>query len=333
MTRQRFKRRWRRGLGAAVLGVGVALSGAGCSSPPPALGENPAADPATTGGDFSRPFDTVPSSDGTQFFFTAMGSAGMGVYRVPASGGTAVALVSGAPLVSPFGITISADDKLLFVADAAAGYDPNDPAGSDRVGAVFVLPASGGTPTVLAGTEGTRPRAVEVGTDEGSAALFFSGQSASDGRPGVFKLPTGGGALRVVFSGDPLTDPGGIALARDGTVYVANTTSAQDGSAAVYKLKDGSSTLVAGDLRAGYPAGIALSQDDNTLLVSGRDRTLGTDAVYRINLGTGVLTQFSMGIENNTDAGGLHRARSVDVFSWADLTAGAAGTVYRISFK
>jgi sugar lactone lactonase YvrE len=304
-----------------------------CSNNLPALGDTPSADAATQGGDFMRPLDTVPSSDGSQFYFTAMGSQGMGVYQVAAAGGMARALATGTPLVSPLGIAISADDKTLFIADAAAGYDPNNPAGADKVGALFTLAASGGSPAVLAGTEGSRPRAVELGSDAGTDTLFFSGQGASDGRPGVFKIPAAGGAVSAVFSGDPLTDPGGVAVARDGTVYVANTTSAQDGTASIYKLKDGAATLVAGDLRSGYPAGIALSQNGGTLLVSGRDRTLGTDVVYRIALDTNTVTQFAMGIENNTDAGGLHRARSADVFSWADLTAGGTGLVYRISFK
>lgn len=332
MFRQRSKQRWR-GLPAAALGLGVALAGVSCSNNLPALGDTPSADAATQGGDFMRPLDTVPSSDGSQFYFTGMGSQGMGVYQVAAAGGTAKALATGAPLVSPFGIAISADDKTLFVADAAAGYDPNDPAGADKVGAIFTLATSGGTPAVLAGTEGTRPRAVEIGSDASADTLFFSGQGASDGKPGVFKIPAAGGAVSAVFSGDPLTDPGGVAVARDGTIYVANTTSAMDGTASIYKIKDGAATLVAGDLRAGYPAGIALSQNGGTLLVSGRDRTLGTDVVYRIVLDTNTVSQFSMGIENNTDAGGLHRARSADVFSWADLTAGGTGRVYRISFK
>ncbi|MFO0576691.1 MAG: hypothetical protein U1A78_22015 [Polyangia bacterium] len=296
----------------------------------------PSADVATQGGGFMRPLDTVPSSDGSQFYFTAMGSQGMGVYKVASGGGMATALAIGAPLVSPFGITISADDKTLFIADAAAGYDPNDPspaAGADLVGAIFTLATSGGTPAVLAGTAGTRPRAVELGSDAGADTLFFSGQGATDGKPGVFKIPAAGGAASVVFSGDPLTDPGGVAVARDGTVYVANTTSAMDGTASIYRIKDGAATLVAGDLRSGYPAGIALSHNGGTLLVSGRDRTLGTDVVYRIALDTNTVSQFAMGIADNTDAGGLHRARSADVFSWADLTAGGTGLVYRISFK
>ena len=335
MFRHRSRQRGR-GLPAAALGLGLALAGVSCSNSLPALGDTPSADAATQGGDFMRPLDTVPSSDGSQFYFTAMGSQGMGVYQVASAGGMARALATGAPLVSPFGIAISADDKTLFVADAAAGYDPNDPspgAGADKVGAIFTLAASGGTPAVLAGTEGTRPRALELGSDAGADTLFFSGQGASDGKPGVFKIPATGGAVSAVFSGDPLTDPGGVAVARDGTVYVANTTSAQDGTASIYRIKDGAAALVAGDLRSGYPAGIALSQDGRTLLVSGRERTLGTDVVYRIALDTGTVSQFAMGIENNTDAGGLHRARSADVFSWADLTAGGTGLVYRIGFK
>ena len=50
-------------------------------------------------------------------------------------------------------------------------------------------------------------------------------------------------------------------------------------------------------------------------------------------MATGEVSSADAGIADNTDAGGLHRARNADLFSWADLTAGGRGTVYRIEFK
>ena len=69
-------------------------------------------------------------------------------------------------------------------------------------------------------------------------------------------------------------------------------------------------------------------------MVSGQDATLGTSTVYRINVETRELTSINQGLENNPDAGGLHRARNADVFSWCGVTVGTggSGTVFRISF-
>ncbi len=65
---------------------------------------------ATEGGDFTDALDATVSPDGRDIFFTAMGPQGAGVFGVPASGGTAVPVFTGAPFVpltSPDAVTVS----------------------------------------------------------------------------------------------------------------------------------------------------------------------------------------------------------------------------------
>lgn len=336
MTLQRIRQIWMRAVPAAALTLGlgsVALAGSGCSKDPPPLGGEASLTPSTTSGNYRLPLDSVPSSDGSTFYFTAMGQNGMGVFSVPAAGGQATELTSGGPLVSPFGIAISSDDKTLYIADAAAGYDPNDPAGADKIGLVLSLPTGGGVPSPIASTAGYKPRGIEVARMGDSDTIYFSGRSAVDDSPGVFSLGSDGSGLASVLAGGPLADPSGIAVARDGAIYVANALSPQDGTADIFALSGGAASLVVGGLRAGYPTGLAVSQDGKTLLLSGQDRDLGTSVVYRVDVATKTVAQTNVGIENNTDSGGLHRARSADMFSWCGVTAGAGGIVYRVEFK
>jgi sugar lactone lactonase YvrE len=326
-------KRWRRGLPAALLGLGLGLGVASCSNGPPALGASFTPTAATASGDYTLPLDSVPTSDGKTFYFTAMSNNGtdMGVFRVDAAGGAATPVFVGAPFASPFGIAISSDDSTLYIADSAAGHDPNDPAGDSKSGALYTLPVGGGTPTVVAETVGLRPRGVEVSKKDNNDVVYFTG-TGTDGRAAVFKLE---GGLQTVAAGDPLTDPGGVAISRTNQVYVTNTAQGDSGLSSVYQVDSGTPTEIAGGIRVGYPAGISISQDGKTLLVSGQDATLGTATVYRINVDTREVSSVNAGLENNPDAGGLHRARNSDVFSWCGVTVGTGGSglVYRIEFK
>lgn len=339
MTVRRSNQRWRRAIDAAALTLSVGLAAGGCNKDPAALGGSPSLTPATTSGSYQLPLDSVPSSDGSTFYFTAMSTSGsMGVFSVPAAGGAATQLFAGAPLSSPFGIAISSDDKTLFIADSGAGYDPNNPgtgAEPDMMGQVLSMPTAGGTPVALTGTTGFRPKGIEVFRKDNADTIYFSGYNASDGKAGVFSVGPDGGGLTPLTTGGPLTDPGGVTVARDGTVYVVNTTATVGGTAEVFKVAGGSAASVVAGIKVGYPAGLAVSQDGNTLLISGQDRDLNTTVVHRYDLASSTLGQTNMGIENNTDAGGLHRAKGGDTFSWCGVTAGTAGggIVYRVSFN
>jgi len=93
-------------------------------------------------------------------------------------------LDSGGVFASPSGITISGDGKQLFVADPAADDDT-----TDQYGGVFVLPAGGGTPGLLAGTGGLQPRGVVAA----GSTLYFTAGAASASGPGVYSIALAGG--------------------------------------------------------------------------------------------------------------------------------------------
>ncbi len=273
---------------------------------------------------FTSPFDATPSPDGTVIFFTAIGADGTGgVFTSPAVGGGAKRLDSGGIFTSPSSITISGDGQQLFVADPAADDDT-----TDRYGAVFVLPAAGGTPTVLAGTTGLQPRGVVVA----GSTLYFTTGAASAAGPAVYSVAIAGGQATAIVSGAPLVDPGGIAVAQNGDAYVADSIGSTSNLAAVFKVSGGQASLVVGDLGVGYPAGIALVQDESTLLVSGLDPATQTDVVYRIVLGaTPQTSTFNQTISAFGEPAGLHRAARADVYAWADSLANTTGTVYALS--
>jgi hypothetical protein len=281
----------------------------------------------TAAGDGRSAFDATPDLDAAQIYFTAIDAAkGPGVFKVPGDGSnpTPVTVAAGAPFVSPFGIAIGTDGSKLYVTD------PGADAGNDH-GAIFVLSVASGAPTALAGSEDTTPRSLEVVKEGGADVVYFTGSDKADGQRGVFKIAASGGALTVLAKGAPFVDPSGIAVAADGTVYVADTVGSASRVANIIKVdKSGAATVFLADLRVGYPCGVALSFDEKTLLVSALDPAKGTDVLLQIDVATAVSQNpISGGIDTFYESAGLHRAKAKNVFAWADSSAGpASGRVF-----
>lgn len=123
---------------------------------------------------------------------------------------------------------MSSDGRQIFVADRGAW------AGGGMTGQIFVVPAAGGTARLLPGAEGLAARGIEVSGGD----IYFTGSNPQDGAPGVYRIPAMGGAVAGVFEGAPLVEPEGIAVGRDGDVFVADHgESAAAGS--VYRIRDG----------------------------------------------------------------------------------------------
>ncbi|MDB4936801.1 MAG: uncharacterized protein JWP87_3773, partial [Labilithrix sp.] len=288
----------------------------------------------------AMPIDATPSPDGKDVYFIAFSSRldadGIRMERVPAiyktsatPGAPAAKLFEGAPLNSPFGITISDDGQTLFIADSSAdGSSTEEGAlGAERSeGRVFSMNAGGGSPSALAGTEGIAPAGIEAS----GASLFVTGKK--DGQAGLFKTGIGGGAAAPVAVGGPFTDPGGVAVARDGVAYVVDTgssiASGQALASVVKVMPDGKTEILIDGLAVGHPAGIALVNDESAVLVSGLDKESGTDRVFRVSLGDRAVSQLSDKIGEFYESAGLHRARNAEVFAWADSHANGTGTVY-----
>jgi sugar lactone lactonase YvrE len=299
-------------------------AGAGSDKPPPSIGAV-ANDPTA-----QSPVDATPSPDGKDIYFIANGKVAdednigsvqtPGIYKVSAVGGAVTKLAQGAPLVAPFGITISDDGQTLFIADSGA-----DTSEDRSDGKVFTMGVSGGTPSALAGTDGLAPGGVEVAGD----SLYITGRR--DGKAGLFKTGLGGGAIVPVAVGDAFSDPGGVAVTKNGDAYVVDTGSVTHGQSLASVVKvgaDGHTEVVVDGLSVGHPAGIALTRDDALLYVSGFDQGKGTDVVYAVDTVSKLVGLFTDSIGEFSDSAGLHRARNSDVFAWADGHANATGTVY-----
>lgn len=319
---------------ALVLGaVGVvALASAACGEETTSTesGSKPTIEPAANDPGIEMPVDATPSPDGKDIYFIANSKVAdednigfqrqAAIYKVSAAGGAPQKLFQGDPLVAPFGITISNDGQTLFIADSGAVTSEER---SD--GRVYTLPAGGGTPAPLAGTDGLAPGGVEVMGD----SLYITGKR--DGKAGLYKTGIQGGAVNPVAAGEMFTDPSGVAVARNGDAYVVDSGSAMFGQslASVVKVTaDGKTETVLSGIAVGHPAGIALSNDEKTIYVSGFDAAKGTDVVFTLNAATRELGEFTDKIADFQESAGLHRARNADVFAWADSHANGTGTVY-----
>jgi DNA-binding beta-propeller fold protein YncE len=320
-TRERARTRLRLRFATAAL---LAAAAAACSKSDggtaPSANANPNAKeidihPAAHDAQFSSPFDATPDPEGKVVYFTAMTADGPAVFRAAVAGGELTRLFVGEPLVTPFAIAISDDGSQLFVADAAAESE------TDEKGAIFVMPASGGAPSVVAGTQGTAPRGLEAMGD----TVYFSG--TKDGAPTVFSMPLAGGPTALA-SGDPLRDPSGLAVAKSGAVYVLDATAGESGTASVLAIQGGKVDVILGDIRVGFPGGIALGANDATILVSALDDGTDRDVVHVVDLATRAVTPFTKTVDRFSDPAGLHRARRAPVFAWADSRAEGSGTVF-----
>jgi hypothetical protein len=238
------------------------------------------------------------------------------VFSVPFAGGAATEVSTGDDYVSPNGIALGSDHNTIYVADPEAG---------EGVGAILVLTIDTGDVTLLAGTLNTAPRALDVLPGPSGDILYFTGLNAIDGQPGVMSIPAAGGKPTVILKGPPLVLPDGIAVDSAGTVYVADVEAAGDGLGKVFKIAGGVATPIVDPVKTGQPAGIALTVDESTLLVSAMDAATGKDEVLIVNLSTLETSIFTDVVGENTDAGGLHRARSSNDFSWCGKTAGTKG--------
>jgi DNA-binding beta-propeller fold protein YncE len=295
---------------------------------PPALTSGPTLAVAAHDASTFAPVDATPSPDGQRIYYLAVSNdqaldqPSPGVFSVETAAegkGEIARLALGAPLSTPFGIDISLDGKTLFIADTSSGADAS--------GGVYSLAAGGGTPVLLAGTEGYRPAGLVLGKQRDEEVLFFTGREPASGAAAVFRVASSGGNVTTLASFVADSEPGGVALAADGDLYIADHAG---GAARVLKLHDDTVSVVLSEIGLGFPAGVALTSDDSALLVSGLDVETKHDVVYSLELGSGKVTRVSDGIDKFSESAGLHRAHGVNVFAWADSQADGAGTVYSV---
>lgn len=172
--------------------------------------------------------------------------------------------------------------------------------------------------------------------------VYFTGKD-SKGDAGVYSIPASGGSATAIVTGAPFVSPSGIAVAANGDIYVADAVTLGN-TATIYKIAKGANTateLFTG-IAVGYPAGIALDAKDATLVISGLSQATLTDVVVLLDLTSMATTLYTgdaaVDISKFEESAGLHRAKNVNTFAWADTKGkhdpnqAAAGTVFAISF-
>ena len=336
MHRPVVQRLWRGRIALliGICGCAQATSGPDGPSKVPAGGElaakaGPTLAVAANDSSTLAPVDAAPSPDGSRIYYLAVSNDGSdhpsaGVYAVDTNAegqGQTEELTLGAPLLTPLGIESSLDGKSLFIADTTAGDEAN--------GALFRLAAGGGAPSIIPGTEGYRPAGVVAGKQKGEEVLYFTGRDPTNGVGAVYRIASAGGEVKRLAMFDVDSEPGGVALANNGDVFVADNAG---GSARVLRVRDEKVSVLVSEIGLGFPAGIALTSDDRTLLVSGLDPQTKHDVVYAVNLASRKVGQVKQGISGFSESAGLHRAHDVNVFAWADGQANRWGTVYSVKF-
>lgn len=323
----------------------------------PSKGSGKVTGAKATASNARAPLDASPGPDGKMIFYTAYKQANASttlprdqadpsennhekhdgaLYSVNADGTGEKELAAG--FWSPTGLVVSMDGSKVYVADSGSGSE----AKPEEVGAIYSVPSGGGAKTMITGTAGYQPKSLDI-VKEATEQLYFTGIDPSTEKPGVFRVPIAGGTVTTVYSPADgkdtfFTDPGGIAVTADRTIYVAETIGGMGGnSSSIIMIKNGTATEFAMGIKVGYPAGVALSQDEKFLLVSGIDRTKGTSVLYRIDLGDAAkIEMITKDIGDNTNSAGLHRAHNKDIFAWSnaawpDENNQNGGTVYLLN--
>lgn len=323
-----------------------------------------AIEPQANGGTtFHAPVDAALDPDAKNIYFIANSAQGMGVFKTAVNGNTVVSLTVGSPFTTPLGLDVSTDGQTIFVADPGAAVQSRLRSPQLTKGMIFHLPATGGAPVAVPGTEGTAPRGLTIVNENGVDMLYFTGVDPSDGQPAVMKMAASGGTFTLLDKGTPLVQPTGIVVSNAGLVYITDQASAPNGLGNVFQIKqqhadsnvnhDSNHPAVASDaettplvtmsshrellgtVRGGNPAGITLTQDQSLLLISSLDTTQGTSQVLVINTSSRQQGIVNTVIGANTASGGLHRAANGSMMVWCGVTAGTGGQgiVFRVELK
>ena len=164
----------------------------------------------------------------------------------------------------------------------------------------------------------------------GAGDVYVADYGAFGGTGGVVRLDPGGLAQVELASAGSFADPAGVAVARDGTVWVADfgTFSAPGGGLLRVDPASGAQSLVASGGAFQDPWGVA-EAPDGSLLVADPNAAAGLGALVRVDPGTGAQTVVSSG-GAFADPIGVAVGAGGEVYVADQSAIGGNGAVFRV---
>ena len=257
------------------------------------------------------------SADGQTLYLVAMDDAGVyQIYRGPV--GTPPGVVPSTITLSfPVSILVSADDSQLVIVDYG------DAGGESPTGAVYAGPI-GGALSRLGGTAApTYPTAGVLAVDQRS--LFVTGRAlpSAGGEAMLWQVPLSGGDAVSLHRGAPLSQPIGLSLASDNTLYVADAQGAQGQGGAIFARRgDQLLQINKQPLALTYPSGLSAAGRGSPDLLFTTTIATGTEPWLRRISPNGALQDVVLPML--TEATSLSRAQAAD--RWVAIDAVLPGT-------
>lgn len=259
--------------------------------------------------------DASPSPDGETVYYLA--SDPWSLWAAPFDGAGEPEALAG--FTAPRNVITDGSGETLYVSDGDG---------------VYALPAAGGEPALVEGTERSSPEGLAWSEQDGEAWLWFSGLSPDgSGAIGLHRLPLGGGEVQTLAEGSPFYSPEGVALDEEGTAWVCDSAAGEGPSGALIRVRDGVATVLIEGFEAGNPCGIALAAGGGTALISAIDAE-GHSQLLLVDTASGETRGSSEEVGENVGSGGMHGAREVPgLYAWTGLRAGGEGVVHRVELE
>lgn len=207
---------------------------------------------------------------------------GSSIFKIHRQTGVHTRLVFGPPLLTPLGVKVEADGKLLVV-DADFGFGP----GATSAGAVFRIVPGVSTNTLSSGNNFYFPQGLALAPNGDIYVSDFGG--AAQTHPNrVIKVDKTTGAQTVITTGG-LTRPIGLAVESDGLSLVVVDSTAK--KLIRVALPAGTQTQISADAQFIQPTHVAIEADGSYIVTDGKASvTPGERRLYRVNRTTGVAT-------------------------------------------
>lgn len=198
----------------------------------------------------TRPTAAALSTDGKTVYVLAQDETS--AYQIySGSVGSALSVVrTSQPLSYPVAIAVNRAGSQLYVLDLAESGSAHPAGAIYRVtqnGEVSVLPES--TPS--------HPTGIALSHDDQQLYIVGTDGESPVDRAGVWRAPVAGGTTVAEFTGSPLSQPLGVAVASDGAIYVADAQGSSMGTGGIFRVSGGKAfPLSTTPLRLTYPAGL-----------------------------------------------------------------------------